>query len=371
MKNIADMFIQELVERKDIPYIDVIAYKNHKQIYRYFCGDGREKVTGKEKLYMYSATKPLTAVCAMRLVEEGKLSLDDKVDKYLPEYKNAFCTDNDGKKQVVGDKMLVYHLITMTAGLTYDYNGYPIKEIISENNGKDDTQTIVNAFIRRPLLFKPVKRFNYSIFHDVLAAVIEKASGKRFSEYMREIIFDPLDMKNSSFYYTDKNIYIQYNCDSDGKVDKIEDKEIERWFAFGKNYESGGAGLVSTVEDYIKFADALACGGTSGGYRLLKENTVKEIYKERLSGISVNNAFTCIQGEDYGYGLGVRVRMKPTEWGLPQCEFGWDGAAGTYLMVDPVNNISVVIGMHIDNWPNIFIGEHLNIVKNIYKNFAI
>ena len=82
--------------------------------------------------------------------------------------------------------------------------------------------------------------------------------------------------------------------------------------------------------------------------------------------MAVNNNFTCVQGGDYGYGYGVRVRMKPTAWGLPAGEYGWDGAAGTYLMVDPVNRISVVIGMHVRNWPYCFRHEHLNLVKEIY-----
>jgi CubicO group peptidase (beta-lactamase class C family) len=81
----------------------------------------------------------------------------------------------------------------------------------------------------------------------------------------------------------------------------------------------------------------------------------------------VHNAFTCVQGEAYGYGLGVRVRQSATAWGLPIGEFGWDGAAGSYVMVDPEREISIFIGMHVRNWPEVFTGKHLQIVEAIYK----
>ena len=83
--------------------------------------------------------------------------------------------------------------------------------------------------------------------------------------------------------------------------------------------------------------------------------------------VDVKNTFTCVQGKDYGYGLGVRVRTTPLECGIPKGEFGWDGAAGSYVLVDTDNGISVTMGMNILNWPEIFSGEHLAIAKLIYE----
>ena len=123
------------------------------------------------------------------------------------------------------------------------------------------------------------------------------------------------------------------------------------------------------MEDYAKFALAMANDGKGeNGAQILKPETIKDIYSPVLASISVNNGFTCVQGKDYGYGLGVRTRIRETEWGLPKGEFGWDGAAGSYLMVDPVNKVTVVVGMHIRNWTPIFSGEHLKIVELIYKH---
>ena len=133
-------------------------------------------------------------------------------------------------------------------------------------------------------------------------------------------------------------------------------------------YESGGAGLVSTVEDYLRFADALACKGMAkNGYRLVKGETLQLLTSKQITGLSVNNGFTCVQGDDYNYGLGVRVRQKPTAWGLEEGEFGWDGAAGSYVMIDPHKELAVFIGMHIREWPFVFTGKHLEIVEKIYK----
>ncbi|MBO4262252.1 MAG: beta-lactamase family protein [Clostridia bacterium] len=363
-----DEYIRELTQKKGLPYVDVVAYKDHEQIYRYFCGDGREKITGKEKLYMYSATKPVTAVCAMKLWEDGLISFDDKITKWLPEYGEAYVRREDGTCEKCGADITVLNLLTMTSGGFLYTSQYPIKETIAENGGKEDTRTIVKAFPKVPLIEKPGVQFNYGLSHDILAAIIEQVSGKKFSEYAREKVFEPLGMQNSTFDYLAEGICTQYNADENGKMTKVTNTAGEHWFAYGKEYESGGAGLVSTVEDYAIFADALACGGAGKHGRILKPETVRQFSKERLENLVVKNDFTCYQGVDYGYGLGVRVRTKPTEWGLPKGEFGWDGAAGSYVMVDPVNHISVFIGLHIGMWIYVFLEEHLNIVKKIYEN---
>ena len=118
--------IERIRQSTGVPYLDVVCYQSHKEVFRYTSGEG---VTGKEVLYMYSCGKPVTVTAALRLVEEGKLSLDDLVYKYLPEVENAFILDERGGQVRVGDKMTVRHLFTMTAGFTYDLWTDPILEI--------------------------------------------------------------------------------------------------------------------------------------------------------------------------------------------------------------------------------------------------
>ncbi|MBQ8725708.1 MAG: hypothetical protein IJY84_01225 [Clostridia bacterium] len=95
------------------------------------------------------------------------------------------------------------------------------------------------------------------------------------------------------------------------------------------------------------------------------------IISEQLKEISIDNAFTCVQGQDYGYGLGVRVRQKATDWGLNKGEFGWDGAAGSYVMIDSEKKVSIFIGMHLLNWTAVFTGKHLQIVEKLYKELHL
>lgn len=359
-------FIETIRKEIGVPYLDVICYKEHKEIFRYVSG---ENTTGKEQLYMYSCGKPITVVSALRLIEEGKLSLDDKVCKYLPEVQKAFIINEKGDREYIGDKMMVRHLFTMTAGFTYDVATQPILQLVKDSQGKAVLRDFIAKFVEIPLSFIPGERFQYSLCHDVLAAVVEVVAKKQFSEYIKEVIFEPLQMNRSRFDNGERNMPDMYMAYENGEVEKIDEGKI---LIPTSTYESGGAGLVSTVEDYIRFADALACGGISAnGYQVLKEGTLRKLVSEQLKAISVNNGFTCVQGEDYGYGLGVRVRKKTTEWGLDKGEFGWDGAAGSYVMVDPEKKVSVFIGMHLRNWPVVFTGKHLLIVEKIYKEFQL
>ena len=357
-------FIEELRKEINIPYLDVICYQNHKEVFRYCSG---EKSTGKEQLYMYSCGKPITVVAALRLIEEGQLLLDDKVYIYLPEIKNAFIIDENKKKHVVGDQMTIRHLFTMSAGFTYDICTQPIVELIEKSNGRATLRDFISTFVETPLSFVPGERFQYSLCHDVLAAVVEVVTKKKFSEYVKEVIFKPLRMNQSCFDNSESNVSPVYMVHENGVIKETNEGKI---LIPTPAYESGGGGLVSTVEDYIRFADALACEGmAANGYQVLKKETLQQLVFGHLKELSVDNNFTCIQGEDYEYGLGVRVRQKATDWGLSKGEFGWDGAAGSYVMVDPEKRISVFIGMHLRNWPDVFIGKHLEIVEKIYKQF--
>ena len=359
--------IEEIRKEVGIPYLDVICYQDHKEIFRYLSG---EKTTGKEKLYMYSCGKPITVVSALRLVDEGKLSLEDKVCDYLPEVKNAFILNEKGEKEYVGEQMTVRHLFTMTSGFTYDdVFSLPVVQLAKESEGKAVLRDFVAKFVETPLVFAPGERYRYGVSHDVLAAIIEVITGKKFSAYVKEVIFDPLQMNESRFDNLEENMADVYMAYEDGRVERIVE---EKYLIPTPAYESGGAGLVSTVEEYIRFADALACGGVAAnGYQVLGKEVLRQLTSEQLKEISLNNNFTCVQGGDYGYGLGVRIRQKPTEWGLEKGEFGWDGAAGSYVMMDPTKKVSIFIGVHLRNWPIIFKGKHLPIVEKIYKELKL
>ncbi len=355
----ADLQIQTILENKKIPYADIIMYEKHEPIYRYL-----HHASGKECLAMFSITKLLTVTSAMRLIEEKKLALYDPVEKYIPEFADAFLLDANGNKVRPKNRMTVFNLMTMTGGLDYNLHKTSIKRAVEKSGGKADTQTLVKSFIEEPLSFEPGTRFAYSLCHDVLAAIIEICAGMKFSSYVQKNILDPLGMTHSGFNFDDKCVHELYSF-SNGEVIPASKKNP---FRLSENYESGGAGFYGTVEDYALFADALACGGKAyNGYRILKPETLEMMRQDHTGVLCLKNPFTCIQGDEYAYGLGVRTRLKDTEWGLAKGEFGWDGAAGSYVMLDPDKEISVFVGMNLLNWHEMF-REHIEIVKALYIN---
>ena len=365
MFNKVTAYIDSLIEKKKLPLLDVLVYKNHEPIYRH-CGSYSGKFGKDELLCMFSCTKVLTAVSGMKLLEEGKIGLDDPVSEYIPAFADAYTLNENGEK--CSEVIRVRHLFTMSTG--FDYNRYTpeVKKLASEKYDTATTTDMVCELIKRPLNFKPGERFLYSISHDALGALIETVEGINLAEYMQKFIFDPLGMKNSTMFYEKhiSNTPVIYRITENGfEADK---SGLYARSHPVKNYRNGGSSLISTVEDYAIFADTLAAGGTANnGYQLIKPDTIEKMKEVEFDCLNVKNTFTCVQGKDYGYGLGVRVRTVPLECGIPKGEFGWDGAAGSYVLVDTDNGISITIGMNILEWPKIFRGEHLAIAKLIYE----
>lgn len=343
-----------IIKEKGIPYVDISVTKNGNEIYRYF-NNSNGNATGKERLLMFSMSKVITSVAAMMLIEQNIISLDDKVSKYIPSFNAAYLIKN-GKKVKPQKDITVKHLLTMSAGLNYNIHTEYLDNQF-KNKPDSDVIDVINAIIKSPLDFEPEEKYGYSLCLDVLAGVIQVAAGKKFSDFVNENIFIPLDMKNSTFKYCGEKIEQAYTV-KDNVI--TLDNNPDDLYVNHKSFESGGAGLKSTVEDYQKFSTALACG------KLLKPETF-DLLTTPTSTKLLNNNFGSPQGKDYDYGLGVRVRKVATVYGLPVGEFGWDGAKGSFCLIDRVNKVSVVIGMHIGNWPTILKKGHLELVELIYK----
>lgn len=341
---------------KGVPGCDLKIMRGHETLFRYQSGfhdyDAVRPVCGNELYFMYSCTKPITCTAAMQLVEQGKLELDAPVSRYLPEYGNAFLI-KDGAAVPVSRPITVRHLFTMSAGLSYNRETAPILQTIAEDPHAS-TQKLVNSFIRSPLSFEPGERFQYSLCHDVLAAVIEVVSGLSFSDYLQKNIFDPLGMADTGFCVPEAKrhrLAAQYTCPQPGTILRAP---MTNSFQLTDRYESGGAGLYSCVEDYSRFSDAMANGGVGiTGAQILKPETIDLLRTEQMSSYVMNNNFSTAAGPGYGYGLGVRTLISKAEGQRSSLgEFGWDGAAGSYLLIDPAVGLSIVFGMHVLSWPN-------------------
>lgn len=361
-------FIDSL-EFLDVRACDILVKKDHKEVFRHSMGYSdleKTKPVSKDDLYwVYSMTKVITVTAALRLVERGKLGLDDKVSDYLPEF--ADITVMDGDKVKKAEKaMLIRHLFSMQSGLDYDLDAPAIKE--ARERADATTREVVAAMAKKPLLFEPGERYQYSLSHDVLAAVVEVISGKTYHEYLKEEIFNPLGMTDIGFEPNEEQktrFSQQYRYDQ--QTFTCNPIPSVNSFKLSQKYESGGAGLFTSLDTYMKVIDALANKGTAeSGYQLLKPETIELMrINQQKEGVYAKPG--------YGYGLGVRV-MIDKERGRslgPLGEFGWDGAACSYNLIDPDNGIAIVLTLHILNFSMCYDTVHTYIRNLVYQALGL
>ena len=331
-------------EAMNIPSIDCMVMQHGKCVFRYKSGfsdvEHTQPINGSERYNLYSCSKAVTCTAAMQLVEKDIIRLDDAVYEFLPEFKNMQKM-RDGKLEPVNTVMNIRHLFTMTAGFTYNVASENIKRGQAETNGKLPTREAMKYLACDPLSFEPGTSWQYSLCHDVLAAVVEAASGKRFGEYVKENIFDVLGMKNSTFMLPDAELdqlAAQYRYDAETQKFNCCGPAILP-YKLGSEYESGGAGLISTVEDYITFLDNLRAGE-----KLLKRETIARMTVPQIS----KEAQKTFWRTDYSYGLGLRCPYP----GSAGQDYGWGGAAGAFLSVLPDCDAVLFHVQHVLSSPN-------------------
>lgn len=345
-------FLDTLGDRYGIPGCDCAVAKDGQVIYRHSAGfsdpDGTIPVSPRDTYWIYSATKLFTCTAAMRLVEEEKLDLDAPVSQYLPEFEELTWMDGEDAIRPVQKTLNVRNLMNMTGGLDYDLTRPALVEAAQDENAS--TRTVVASLAKDPLRFEPGDHFLYSLCHDVLGAVIEVASGERLSDYLRQTIMEPLGMKDTTFHPTQEQLSrrsTQYaHLDLQG-IRRVIDQNNH--FQLTQAYDSGGAGLMSTVDDYILLAAALSCGGVGeNGYRVLNPESVRRMASDQLN-LAQRKDFLdrSAAAKGYSYGLGVRVLVEDLGNGVPLGEFGWDGAAGAYVLIDPVNRIAMYYAQQV------------------------
>ena len=319
-----------------VPFYDCAVMKNGECVYRHANGftdrSNEITVTGREKYNIYSCSKLITCVAALQLLEKDCFSLDDRLSDYMPEFE--MMSVKRGNETVPAKKtILIRHLFTMTAGFSYRLNSPSILLCKEETGGRCPTAKLMRYLAKEPLIFKPGERWEYSLCHDVLAALVEVVSGVIFGEYVKEKIFSPLGMKDSTFMLDCSGldeITNQYQY-KEGEGVLQCDKTVA--YKLGTEYESGGAGCVSTVNDYVKFIEALRIGDI-----ILKNETVDRMATNQLS----NEQMRSYWFKNYGYGFGQRCPRDDRK-----TDFGWGGAAGAYYAIDRKNGISVYMGAHI------------------------
>lgn len=310
---------------------------------------------------MFSMSKLVTAVAAMLLFERGRIDLYDPVAEYLNGFQNQTVYDEQtGKNIPAKNPVLIRDLLNMTSGLSYPEMGsVPTRmttalfaEIVGEQQKGKRTGTVefANRIGALPLNFEPGTRWMYGTGADVMGAVVETVSGMRFGEFLQKEIFDPLEMNDTGFWVPQEKksrfakTYLykpSKKQDEAGVLKQFADNHLGmEGYDKAPAFESGGAGLVSTVEDYRRFGQMLLAGGiTQQGQRILGKETVRFLRTNQLSKeLIASMGWDSLRG--YGYGNFNRVLLDPAQAGTnaPAGEYGWDGWLGTYITLDPSND---------------------------------
>jgi len=306
---------------------------------------------------IYSMSKPIASVAAMMLVEQGKLTLDEPVAKYIPAFKDMKVSveakGEEGKPEhhLVDAKkpITIQDLLRHTSGLTYGFFGDLLaKKAYLEANiyeGDFDNAEFAARLAKLPLAFQPGTTWDYSNSTDILGRVVEVVSGKSLYQFEKENILDPLGMTDTSFYVSDAAKHARV------AEPFKNDRTIGAGVEFGdprlvKKWESGGGGMVGTVSDYARFLMMLANGGTLDGKRYLGPKTIAYMTSDHTAGVITPGPYY-LPGPGYGFGLGFAVRKEAGVALTPGSvgDYNWGGAGGTYFWVDPKENMFVVFAM--------------------------
>ena len=325
---------------------------------------------------IYSMTKPITSVALMMLYEEGKFRLNDPVARYIPELANLEVALSTAGTGVVSDGIVsraigetnkdllgktrkparqptIRDLLTHTAGFTYGiFGNTEVDQMYMKTRmmGEVDLQGFVSALGKLPLQYEPGKQWHYSVSVDIQGRLVEVLSGMKFSEFLQQRIFGPLDMRDTAFYIPPAKkprlaqLYKPKGLANNNFLAGPTEPGLEvadTWLDFGylkpPVFEGGGGGLLSTARDYLRFSQMLLNGGELDGARILSPRTVSFMTTNHLGDLALG-----FGRKGLGFGLGFAVILNPGdvgEIGSPG-EYSWGGAAGTRFWVDPQENLT-------------------------------
>jgi len=358
-------FIQNEIDQKKLAGAVTILAR-HGKVVEYRTYGVRDMATGapmtKDTIFRdYSMTKPVTGVGMMILYEEGKWLPTDPISKFIPEFAHLKVFDgfNANGKMRLADPVhppLMRELMTHTAGFTYGNADTPVDRMYDElkpgTGSVKNLQEMVDRLAKIPLLYQPGTRWVYSMSMDIQGYVLQKLSGQSLPDFLHDQVFAPLGMRDAGFYVPAEKrarFAAGYHEANGQLVAEPTKNGIPTDYATEPTAPSGGGGLVSTAEDYYRFATMLLNHGELGGVRILAPSTVKLMTTNHLAPDLLTGEFAGgmhVMRPGFGYGYNCAVIFDPPEANLPDGKgtFFWDGAAGTWFWVDPTNDI-VFVGM--------------------------
>jgi len=302
-----------------------------------------------------SMSKPITAVAALQLVDEGKLALSDPVSRYIPSFKNltvfvdpahpdTSSTRSPSREPTIED------LLLNTAGLSHRFSSlYRNSNIRSR---ADSLAELADKVASVPLIGDPGEKWVYSISITVLGRVVEIVSGLAFDDYLRQEVFDPLDMPDTGFFVPQNKqdrLALAYRI-PDGSSGLARLPPMDVPITVNPSLKEGAAGIVSTVPDYLRFLQALLNDGELNGHRVLEVETVAAMTRNQIAQELMpfgTNPANPMLDRGWGYGLAVVTDAAKSEVGVNNGEFGWSGSLGTFSWADPVTGTVAVIMLQV------------------------
>ena len=392
-----DAHYQQAVDDEEVAGVRALIYQNDRMVYERNWGYrdiARKSPMSEDTIFhIYSMTKPITSVAVMMLFEEGKFLLHEPIAKYIPELANLrvyapkkkSANKNRLPTRAAKRQPTIHDVLTHQAGFTYGiFDPTPLGALYRRQglglNIETDLKSFVTKLGKMPLKFDPGEHWHYSVSTDVLGRLVEVASGQKFSAFLQERIFGPLAMVDTSFrfdpakanrqatLYSQKGVPAQFTrkglrAQPTGPGLASAHKSILTSYFPEAEFDSGGAGLLSTTADYLRFARMLLNDGELDGQRLLAPNTVKMMRQDHLGSTQALARYTStMPGDGIGFGLGFGMIKDQGLSSLPMPEesYFWGGAAGTLFWIDPKNEMIVLFMTQVlphrttlrqDMWP--------------------
>ena len=370
-----DAKLESFINDNRVPCATAFVAKGGKVIYEksFGCKDLDTKAPAEtDDIYvLYSQTKAIVAVAFMTLYEQGLVKLDDPIDKYIPGFSDTVAKEFDeasGEWQLVkADRPAqVADFLCHTSGyLGPNTNQYQRTLTDRPVVDRSTVGNVVEANKTLPLGFQPGTEWNYNFDMDVIAYLVEILSGKTLQEYLKEVLFEPLGMDFTAYYYDDKSLASRLVS-----TYGVHDGQFVRGMSFGnsifegpKTYAGGTFGLYGPIQDYAKFCQMLLNKGEFNNHRILKPETIDLMLQNRLPEVNAG-------GKGFQFGLGFQLFGKPDQKHVPQMSdscFRWGGAAGTEYLVDPENDLVILYYISIMGYDTKTYPEYLDAVYKMFE----
>lgn len=362
--NAASREMEQYIDNGKLAGISTLVFKEgavvHRKNYGYADLENQEPVTDSTIFRIYSMTKPVTAAALMTLYDEGKFQLDDKVSEYLPEFEGMMVYNAETKsEEPQEDEMTIRHLLTHTSGIPYGWDQQAYVDSLYRVYGGSGWDGIlaekIQVITEIPLKHQPGTIWEYGLGIDVAGYLIEVLSGMPLDEFFEQEIFNPLNMDDSGFYVPESkhNRFSKlYTKNKEGELTEMEGM-MSTIFKSPVTLFSGGGGLVSTADDYLKFCRMLLNDGELNGVRILEPSTAEMIMTDQLPQLAEYE-------EEIGYGLAGSVD-------LTRGVYGWAGAASTKFWIDPANEMIIMTFAQLMPSDYTYADEFYETVRNALK----